>query len=201
MITQAFWRGGVQFSGKTGKIRVFDRSELVNGSILDDFLELIGLGVSDFVIPSRQNVSMDVSCQVVLNFINRYQKIFPDILSDKTRRGIVFTLEQISNGPGLRPSRPDAVRFFSSFEEENNDVNRLFFTNRQRLFAPDFSGFPAYSIGQRARAFLPVAFLRVLYNYVLYKARHAVPGKGVGQQSRHTAQPKAGESVESTTQR
>lgn len=158
------------------QIRIFDKSELVNGSILNDFLEIIGLEFRDFVIPSRQNVSMDVSCQVILNFLNRYQKRFPDILSEKTRRGIVFTLERISDGPGLRPSRPDAMRFLSSFEEGNNEISRLFFTNRKRLFVPDFSGFPAYSIGQRARAFLPVAFLRVLSNYVLYKARHAVPG-------------------------
>lgn len=164
------------FGKSNVQARIFMRTELVGGSIIDDFLAFVGLRPDEFIIPSRRNVSMDASCQVFLNFFNRYQRRFPETFSDDMRRGLIYTLEQISNGRGLRPSRADAVRFFSLFKCGNEIVRQTFFKDRDQLFTPDFSEFPESSTREHMRILFPMAVLRVLFSFILYKARRALPG-------------------------
>ena len=124
------------------QVRIYSRSELYKGSIINDFARMIGCDLQDFQVPADKNRSLDAVCQTVLNFVNRYARAHPEELKSAARGQLIAALERTSRGAGTRPGRACASQFFHSYDHSNDQVKRLFFPDRERLFDPDFSNFP-----------------------------------------------------------
>ena len=108
--------------------RIYEKSRLKNGDLVDDFAELIGLPVGDaYERPARINESLDVAA---LEFLRLFNAIVPKLKEDKlnpARGNIVQTLQKISHGPG--PTLPEAQlsEFMRHFERSNRKVALEYF--------------------------------------------------------------------------
>ena len=124
--------------------RIFDRRHLLNNSIIQDFHELIGCGISDLEMPQDVNKNMSADLQSVLNLINVFCKKFPSELDPSLRAKVIATFEKLSTGAEQRPSRSDAQAFFAKFAGSNCLVKDRYFPDRSTLFETDFDNYPRH---------------------------------------------------------
>ncbi|XOF34625.1 MAG: hypothetical protein ACL93V_04865 [Candidatus Electrothrix sp. YB6] len=129
-----------QFGTETVIPRIFSTIELVNGSILDDFAEIIGLSLAQekYVIPMRQNESIPT---LALEIIRRINKAIPPLTEDQQPnelRGniILYVLSNLKDGETYSMPMDLRQQYEDTFREGNEWVRSEYFPSRQKLFEP-----------------------------------------------------------------
>lgn len=128
------------FGFENVNVRIFEKSFLKNGSLLDDFCEAASIQItSDLVVPENQNESLDRYAVEYLRLINHYLPKQYDGGARLDRRGDIFKLlSRLSQNEKVRMSRADALKFYSHFADSNKAVRDLYFPERPKLFTEDF---------------------------------------------------------------
>jgi len=121
--------------------RLFDRSELAGGSVIQDFLEVWDLGSGYEMVP-RVNESLEPEAQEFLRRINGFVPPVVDGRSNPIRGDLPTPISRAYAGKGRRPARADAEAFQAFFAESNEAVRARWFPERESLFSTDFSGYP-----------------------------------------------------------
>ncbi len=135
-------RWGEVFGRENIDVRIYAQPEMLNGSVIDDFMGKLDIDVSKLVFDKNSNVSMSVERQVALNAVNRLARAREQPLTPELRSSLIDSLQQSSRGSGLRPSRREAEAFYNSFSLSNEKVRAAFLPQRDALFTPDFSVYP-----------------------------------------------------------
>lgn len=108
--------------------RLYEKSRLTRGDVVDDFADLIGLSLAaDYVRPPPINESLDVTA---LEFLRLFNATVPRIANgalNPARGNIVQALTKVSTGP--RPTLSDALLrdFMRYFERSNRRVALEYF--------------------------------------------------------------------------
>jgi hypothetical protein len=123
-------------------LRLYGKTEMVNGSVIDDFVSKLGLDPEGFVYDKNSNVSMSVERQIAMNAVNRLARARNQPLSPELRSTLIDQMQQSSRGPGMRPTRAQAEAFYLSFALSNEKVRAAFMPQRDSLFEPDFAAYP-----------------------------------------------------------
>ena len=130
-------------------VRIYHRSELANGSVVDDFADYLELSdIPGLSFPKSTNISMGAERQIALNAINRLAQARGQPLTPELRATLIEQFQQTTRGGGLRPSRHDAEAFFQSFALSNEQVRSIFMPQRDRLFMPDFTDYPDTAVAR-----------------------------------------------------
>lgn len=112
--------------------RVFGRENIVvrrcgktflsNGSLIDDFMGIVGLVSSpDFERPEVLNESLDAECLEFLRLMNVH------LQPSDQRRGIVSTLQALSKGPLIDLPAAERADFMGQLSESNRRVALEYF--------------------------------------------------------------------------
>ncbi|PTW44161.1 hypothetical protein [Rhodovulum kholense] len=124
-------------------VRIFERSSLTGGSIVDDFLDQWQIGPPEAFAPvADENGSISPEAQHFLLSLNRHfgEGSTPE---DWAIRGqLVASLSAGFPGKGLRPARAAAQTFYEAFRPSNAAVAARHFPDRATLFSEDFSVYP-----------------------------------------------------------
>jgi hypothetical protein len=123
-------------------LRIYSKTAMVNGSVIDDFVAKLGLDADSLVYDKNSNVSMSADRQLAMNAVNRLARARNQPLSAELRSSLIDQFQQISRGPGRRPTRQEAEAFYLSFALSNEKVRATFMPERDSLFEPDFSAYP-----------------------------------------------------------
>jgi hypothetical protein len=132
------------FGADAVRPRLYDRSELVGGSVVDDFCATWGLGdVADYAPVPDYNASLDATGVEFLRHANPALAALPAAEAGRARGMFVAHLEQIRPGRGPQPARDAAWAFYAQFRPSNDLVRRRHFPDRATLFAETFDSYPA----------------------------------------------------------
>lgn len=118
------------------QVRLFEKSFLKDGDILQDFCSLIGVNRSGFEELPKQNESMDLLGQALLYRIN---KMLPhltpkgEVNHDRAEIARVVA-KRFSYGPRVSASPELAAEYDNAFAESNEWVRASYFPDRKRLF-------------------------------------------------------------------
>ncbi|MCR8711862.1 hypothetical protein [Campylobacter sp. W0066.1] len=122
-------------------VKIFDKNEFYKGDLLKDFIYNIGLEWDDdFIIPEKENESLDLLGMELLKALNR---IIPRFLNDYTLdpsrieiQSLIQDLFKNNTDEGLkfRPSKATLRLYEKLFEESNEWVRKEFFPCKERLF-------------------------------------------------------------------
>ena len=106
-------------------VRPFERSQMVGGDAVQDFASVVGLdGLSEYVLPPRRNLSLDVHTVEYLRRLNPHIPRFVNDAPNPLRAGLIELLEEISDGQKLSLSQATAELFLQQFKESNAQVAR-----------------------------------------------------------------------------
>jgi hypothetical protein len=150
--------------------RIYSRKELVGESVVEDFMKIIGAEFAGMAGAPNLNVNISEELQPALNAFNRVTQNNPLEMSRDHRARLIKVLESASQGRGSYPARTEVQKFFQMFEESNEEVRRLFFPDRDRLFVTDFSEFP-----EEASAAIPETDALVRVITLLLDGEHQLP--------------------------
>jgi len=105
----------------------FERAVLKDGDVIADYCAGIGRAdVSDLPRPAPQNESLDQRTIEYLRMLNPSIPRFLGRRPNPARQGLVEAMEKLSDGPKVRLSHPEAVRFLAMFDESNAAVARTY---------------------------------------------------------------------------
>jgi hypothetical protein len=121
--------------------RIFSRSTLKNGSIIDDFFAGM-LPFDEWPRPERQNANLSPRAQKFLLALYPVLAATGHAASAPIGEKIRNILRKLYPGEGTLPCRADAVAFFEQFRVSNGQVLTEWFPMRQKLFDEDFSVYP-----------------------------------------------------------
>jgi hypothetical protein len=123
--------------------RVFERTALVGGDVIEDYLDVIGMDGADLALPDRKNPRLDAHGAEYLRLFNRY---VPDRSSgpDPARGDVSPAVTMAAHtGPPIALDPEDARRFVQRFAEGNAQVARRFCRRPDgRLFSEEFVSRP-----------------------------------------------------------
>lgn len=120
-------------------VRLFDKAEFVQGDLIRDFLDAVGLHWdSAFVLPKNQNESLDLLGMEIAKAL--YKHDFPEIRDDIIASKIYeYTTKSLtSKDPNLKFMPPKELyeSYLNFYAESNEWVRTEFFPQRQSLFPP-----------------------------------------------------------------
>lgn len=126
-------------------VRLFDRSELVGGDILQDFAHTAEIETEGFASVDVKNPSLGILGQELLLQINRrLPKYRKDGRPNKIRGDIATVLERfLSIGPRRVPDQDLIAAYGSTYAASNEWVRANFFPDRTRLFPEKHYNQPA----------------------------------------------------------
>ncbi len=107
--------------------RKFERSAMVGGDIVDDFLAIAGIDSSGFERPENVNESLDAESLEFLRLFNQHVPRFAQGDNNLTRDNIVPLLSKIARGPLLTLPDEDLAGFVARFRETNRLVANEYF--------------------------------------------------------------------------
>lgn len=123
--------------------RIYEATNLNNGDVLRDFLDVIGFTRNDSLNePARSNESFNPRAQAIVREINSRAKLGDNAISSVLRRQIVNFVVSRSTGQGRRPSREQAMAFCEIFRASNERLRQKWFPERTTLFSNDFTNYP-----------------------------------------------------------
>lgn len=124
-------------------VRLFDRSELLGGDVVADFLAAWGMGTpADYAPVGKMNESIRPEAQDYLRRINAFMKPIGGLPIDTLQGPISSELARVFPGRGARPARAEARAFYDKFRASNAAVRRRYFPARERLFDDSFDNYP-----------------------------------------------------------
>lgn len=132
------------FGDDSMAVRVFERERLVEGDLLADFCDAVGVPWSDaFERVGRANPSLNAEAQEFLRCFNAH---VPPFLREERevnplRGDVVKILDRHFEGRGAAPSRAEAEAFYAQAREANERVAARWFGG-EPLFSEDFSEYP-----------------------------------------------------------
>ncbi len=117
-------------------VKLFSKNEFYQGDLLKDFINTIGLEWdNNFIIPDKQNETLDLLGMEILNHFNNYN--IP-MLTNRYVDFIVnfFDKHFTSKDPKLKFQPPKEIyqSYIDYFEESNEWVRKEFFPHKERLF-------------------------------------------------------------------
>jgi len=116
--------------------RLFDGSEFKNGSIIEDFLDIIGLPLlDDFRIPNSQNTSFSPLGLELLRRINKKVPLFIDDKINPLRSNIVEYFQNNFNDSKYVLSKHLFDEYQDAFKESNEWVRKNWFPEKKSLFS------------------------------------------------------------------
>ncbi|EFU7066361.1 hypothetical protein HTZ28_001044 [Campylobacter coli] len=132
------WWGEV--FGKENLIaRLFDKNEFYQGDLLKDFIHSIGLEWDDeFIIPPKQNESLDLLGIDLLRRINKFLPLFCNNARNIFRGDLHhFAVKHFTSKDShlkFQPPKEVVQSYIDYFEESNEWVRQEFFPHKERLF-------------------------------------------------------------------
>ncbi len=127
-------------------VRLFDRSQLVGGDVVADFLAAWGLGAPADYRPVRKlNELIGAEAQDYLRRINLHLKPIAGLPLEAVLGPLSSELAKHFPGKGARPSRAEAEAFYERFRTSNEAVRRRYFPARDALFEEEFESYPETS--------------------------------------------------------
>ncbi len=120
--------------------RLFESDMLINGSILEDFAEAVGVttpSISSDTDGQHLNRSLSTAEVEVLSRVNEQLPALVDGGPNKRHVELVAAMERLSAGPSYRLPPKLAERYREAFAESNEWVRQRFFPERRYLFAAD----------------------------------------------------------------
>ena len=140
--------------------RIFHKNEFKNGSIIDDFSEVIGLSHSNsFDIPENQNQSLSALGIEILRRINKQVPNLIDDTPNPLRANIVQYIQRHFSGEKYIMSNYLFQQYDSAFYESNEWVRRNYFPDKQTLF-------PQQPTPNETRVYLPADQLDSIANLI-----------------------------------
>lgn len=118
-------------------IRRFERDRFRNGSLYDDFVDAVGLGIPTDDLPPRDlNESLDADAVELLRLLNLYRREQgPSDLPEN--RVLVPELSRLSTGPTLTLPEAELDRFMARWADSNARVARELLGEKDgELFGP-----------------------------------------------------------------
>ena len=130
-------------------IRIFDKNQFINGSLLDDFIAATNIIKPDnFAIPEIKNQKLSASVQYALILMNSFFPKFvnnrPAKLNNQLRSYVIKGLEQKYQGKERLPTRQEALNFYENFATSNQKLADKYLSGGT-LFSNDFSMYPESS--------------------------------------------------------
>jgi len=132
------------FGHENIKVRRYDRQKLLNGNIVDDFLDVVGLGQMEGTTSAAVNTSLDACTTEFLRIFNQYVPRIVDQKLCPSRGDIVGMLETISSksSPRTRLTTSQRQRLMCHVKSSNAWVADHFFEGARAdgdpLFGPDY---------------------------------------------------------------
>lgn len=120
--------------------KIFHKSEFKNGSIIDDFCEIIGIPLSEkFKIPKDLNLSLSSTGINILRRINVKIPMFTENKVNPLRENIASYIERFFSDS--KYIMPDYLwdQYNEEFSTSNEWVRKNFFPEKKSLFPNDFS--------------------------------------------------------------
>lgn len=151
-------RWASQFGPENLQVRLFERSSMPNGSLLDDISAVIGLDSSSLVAPPKQNESLSPEGLALLRALNEHIPRFVEGKRNPLHTSLVRQMERTFPGKGLQVGRKRAAAFQAAFESGNEAVRARYFPERDRLFHVDWGRFPEDPPGRLDQIELSKAF-------------------------------------------
>jgi hypothetical protein len=130
-------RFGSVFGTSSIMPRIFDKSELKNGSLIDDFLDAISFpACSAFIVPKSKNESLSPIAIEILRRFNRRVPRFANGKSNPVRGNIVGIFETYFSGNG-KYLMPETIyqEYEEIFQESNEWVRENYFPQKNALFS------------------------------------------------------------------
>ncbi|WP_209018910.1 hypothetical protein [Campylobacter coli] len=118
---------------------MFDKSEFYQGDLLKDFVHSIGLKWdNEFVIPPKQNESLDLIGVEILRRVNNLLPLFVNEDRNYLRGDLNYFIQKYFSSKDLflkfQPPKEIIQSYIDSFEESNEWVRKEFFPYKERLF-------------------------------------------------------------------
>ncbi|EKP0401801.1 hypothetical protein P2W09_001164 [Campylobacter coli] len=132
------WWGEV-FGKENLIVRLFDKNEFYQGDLLKDFIHSIGLEWDDeFIIPPKQNESLDLLGIDLLRRINKFLPLFCNNARNIFRGDLHhFAVKHFTSKDShlkFQPPKEVVQSYIDYFEESNEWVRQEFFPHKERLF-------------------------------------------------------------------
>ncbi len=133
------WWGEV-FGKENLIVRLFDKNEFYQGDLLKDFIHSIGLEWDDeFIIPPKQNESLDLLGIDLLRRINKFLPLFCNNARNIFRGDLHhFAVKHFTSKDShlkFQPLKEVVQSYIDYFEESNEWVRKEFFPHKERLFS------------------------------------------------------------------
>lgn len=131
-------------------VRPFERSQMVNGDVVQDYLSVIGItDLTPFQMVPEKNRSLDIHVIEYLRQLNRHVPRWAQTGRNPGRTGLADVLEAISDGPRPRLSAAQSEAFMTHFEASNSRLAQEFLGREDgRLFIDGYKGLDESSIQQ-----------------------------------------------------
>ena len=127
-------------------VRLFDRSELLDGDVGADFFSrVLGVDLADFESVSNENESLNVDGQLFLRTLNEHLPRFEGKRLSEKRGNIAKLVSEVAAGKGMLPTQAEAQRFHAQFAESNELLRQRWFPDRPFLFDSSFAKYPSSS--------------------------------------------------------
>ena len=134
-------RWSAAFGESAIKLRTFERSKLMGGSVVADFSET-QLGVPlEQADHAKSNLSLSFTAQVALMMFNRAMGVESRFHVAQHRQALAKYLEKVAPGSDGKPSRSRALSFYGHFREGNSLLAQLYF-QQDHLFDESFDDYP-----------------------------------------------------------
>ncbi|HED0456729.1 TPA: hypothetical protein R4K10_001367 [Campylobacter coli] len=133
------WWGEI-FGKENLIVRLFDNNEFYQGDLLKDFIHSIGLEWDDeFIIPPKQNESLDLLGIDLLRRINKFLPLFCNNARNIFRGDLHhFAAKHFTSKDShlkFQPPKEVVQSYIDYFEESNEWVRKEFFPHKERLFS------------------------------------------------------------------
>ncbi|EOK0990659.1 coiled-coil domain-containing protein [Campylobacter coli] len=133
------WWGEI-FGKENLIVRLFDNNEFYQGDLLKDFIHSIGLEWDDeFIIPPKQNESLDLLGIDLLRRINKFLPLFCNNARNIFRGDLHhFAVKHFTSKDShlkFQPPKEVVQSYIDYFEESNEWVRKEFFPHKERLFS------------------------------------------------------------------
>jgi len=134
---------GAVFGKRAIEFRIFDRAELKQGDLLQDFTEWVGFSHAGKELPGSVNESLN---QNGADFLLRANRILANGQENARRTSLHAFVSRICTGKILLATKGDAEAFYRKYAGSNSILRELAFPNRDGLlFDEDFSDYPETS--------------------------------------------------------
>lgn len=117
--------------------RIFERNELINGSIIDDFLSTIELpNLKDYQLPTNRNESLSMTGIEILRRFNQKIPHFIDSKVNPLRGDIVQYIQKHYADEKYVMSNELFKQYHDAFQASNEWVRKKYFSEKKSLFSP-----------------------------------------------------------------